>query len=54
MLILVFTFDVGKYFNEKKRVFDLLVVEKIMGFVGFQSIQIWIFLSVHFSLLFGC
>ena len=36
MLILVFTFDVGKYCNEKKRVSDLLVAEKIMGFVGFQ------------------
>ena len=35
MLILVFAFDVGKYCNEKKRVSDLLVVEKIMGFVGF-------------------
>ena len=36
MLILVFTFDVGKYCNEKKRVFDMLVAEKIMGFVGFR------------------
>ena len=36
MLILVFTFDVEKYCNEKKRVFDLLVAEKRMGFVGFQ------------------
>ena len=54
MLIFVFTFDVGKYCNEKKKVSDLLVSKKIMGFVGFQSIQIWIFLSVHFSLLFGC
>ena len=37
MLILVFTFHVGKYCNEKKRVSNLLVVEKIMGFVGFRS-----------------
>ena len=36
MLILVFTFDVGKYCNEKKkRVSDLLIAKKIMGFVGF-------------------
>ena len=54
MLILVFTFDVGKYCNEKKMVSNLLVAEKIMGFVGFRSVQIWIFLSVHFPLLFGC
>ena len=39
MLILDFTFDVGKYFNGKKRVFDLLVVEKIMGFVGFRLVR---------------
>ena len=41
----------------------MLVAEKIMGFVGFQSrcmllgfrsVQIWVFLSVHFPLLFGC
>ena len=47
----------------KKRVSDMLVAEKIMGFVGFQSrcmllgfrsVQIWVFLSVHFPLLFGC
>ena len=54
MLILVFTFDVGKYCNEKKMVSNLLVAEKIMGFVGFRFVQIWIFLSVHFPLLFGC
>ena len=36
MLILVFAFDVEKYCNEKKRVFDLLVAEKIIGFIGFQ------------------
>ena len=36
MLILVFAFDVGKYCNEKRRVSNLLVAEKIMGFVGFQ------------------
>ena len=35
MLILVFTFDVGKYCNEKQMVSNLLVAEKIMGFVGF-------------------
>ena len=33
MLILVFAFDVGKYCNEKKKVFDLLVAKKIMGFL---------------------
>ena len=34
MLILVFTFDVGKYCNEKKKRFsDLLVAEKIMDFL---------------------
>ena len=43
MLILVFTFDVGKYCNEKKRVFDLLVVEKIMGFLECSfSLPIWL------------
>ena len=36
MLILAFTFDVGKYCNEKKKVSDMLVAEKIMGFVGFR------------------
>ena len=33
MLILLFAFDVGKYCNEKKRVSDLLVAEKIMSFL---------------------
>ena len=36
MLILSFTFNVEKYCNEKKRVFNLLVAEKIIGFVGFR------------------
>ena len=35
MLILVFAFDVGKYCNEKRRVSNLLVAKKIMGFVRF-------------------
>ena len=37
MLILVLTFDVGKFCNEKKK--------------GFQSVHIWIFLSVPYCLV---
>ena len=44
MLILVFAFDVGKYCNEKKkRVSDLLVAEKIMGFLEYSfSPPVWL------------
>ena len=46
MLILVFAFDVGKYCNEKKkkkRVSDLLVAEKIMGFLEYSfSPLVWL------------
>ena len=58
MLILVFTFDVGKYCNEKKKkkVFDLLVAEKIMGFLECSfSPLVWLLrksiLGKHFFLL---
>ena len=56
MLILVFSFDVGKYCNEKKRVSDLLVAEKIMGFLEYSfSPPIWLLeksiLGKHFFLL---
>ena len=37
MLILVFTFDVGKFCNEKKK--------------GLWSVHIWIFLSVPYCLV---
>ena len=43
MLILVFSFDVGKYCNEKKRVSNLLVIEKIMGFLEYSfSPPVWL------------